>query len=248
MKTKICTALAVAAMISLSAVNVYADENTALIASETAGYSIENNFSEEDIEYYDFLFGTSDVKIEFENAAPYYIFNNNSQYENISDTYSFSGSYYVPVKSSGGDFLCYAEYRQNGGVWEIVSTAAGDYYDELYSVTSGVSLYSDHSSAMLTGDGLFNDVGVVLDNDYFDFTSYFNNISARNSISDYIINGNEKVQQMLSEPVFEGEGGAGGNGETEEPNPKTGNNGFPAAAVAACALAAVSELIICRKK
>ena len=200
--------IAVVSIIVTLSVNASAFSSNPLISSEIAGSNIEMNILEDDIEYYDFLFGTSNVDIMYEYAIPYYTYNNAISYDELSDVYSFSGNYFVPVTSSSGSFIGFAEYSQtNDGKWEIISTSSGDYYDGLYETMFTGSIYSGFSSAFLTGDALFNELGIVFDSNtdvFFDYTAYFIDTSsvlgARSvsAYSDYFINGDAKLTEIAN--------------------------------------------------
>lgn len=211
--------IAVAAVIVTLSVNASAFSSNSLISSKIAGSNIETNILEDDIEYYDFLFGTSNVDIMYEYAIPYYTYNNAISYDELSDVYSFSGNYFVPVTSLSGNFIGFAEYsKTNDGKWEIISTSSGDYYDGLYEAMFTDSIYSGFSSAFLTGDALFNELGIVFDSNtdvFFDYTAYFidtSSVLATHSVpvySDYFINGDAKLteiaNQITNDPTGEGD-------------------------------------------
>ena len=196
-----------------------------LLASPDKGKAIESNILEDDEQSYGFLFGTSDVEIMFDYAMPYYTYNFERTYTCLQDLYDFTGSYIVPVKSESGEFIAFAEYsRTSDNKWEIVSTSAGEYYDGLYDTLMSDSIFSGYSSAFLTGDFLFNELGVVLQNDstvYFDYSSYFSDSSSTDyrtqfSLNNYFVSEDVKAAELASTPIIDPDADMGFIGYDDE--------------------------------
>lgn len=217
MKIKICFLTALLCMSSLLTCRVSAQEID-LLASPDKGKAIESNILEDDEQSYGFLFGTSDVEIMFEYAMPYYTYNFERTYTCLQDLYDFTGSYIVPVKSESGKFIAFAEYsRTSDNKWEIVSTSAGEYYDGLYDTMMSDSIFSGYSSAFLTGDFLFNGLGIVLQNDstvYFDYSSYFSDSSSTDyrtqfSLNNYFVSEDVKAAELVLTPIIDSDTDSG---------------------------------------
>ena len=196
-----------------------------LLASPDKGKAIESNILEDDEQSYEFLFGTSDVEIMFDHAMPYYTYNFERTYTRLQDLYDFTGSYIVPVTSGSGEFIAFAEYsRTSDNKWEIVSTSAGEYYDGLYDTLMSDSIFSGYSSAFLTGDFLFNGLGVVLQNDstvYFDYSSYFSDTSSTDyrtqfSLNNYFVSEDVKAAELASTPIIDPDADMGFIGYDDE--------------------------------
>lgn len=219
MKKKWLTIISTIVSIGVLSINVSATSESILISSETVGNTIEANIFKGDISYYDFLFGVSNVDIMYEYAIPYYTYNFTENYEKLSDVYSFSGNYFIPVKSLTNEFIGFAEYAQTtDGEWEIISTAAGDYYTGFFDAILTNSIYSGYSSAFLGGDEVFNDLGIIFNDNtdmYFDYSAYFinNNTSTRtiSSYADYFVPGNTKLLEITSKVAInaDSEGNSG---------------------------------------
>ena len=217
MKIKICFLTALSCMICLLPCRASAQEID-LLASPDKGKAIESNILEDDEQSYGFLFGTSDVEIMFEYAMPYYTYNFERTYTRLQDLYDFTGSYIVPVKSKSGEFIAFAEYsRTSDNKWEIVSTSAGEYYDSLYDTMMSDSIFSGYSSAFLTGDFLFNGLGIVLQNDstvYFDYSSYFSDSSSTDyrtqfSLNNYFVSEDVKAAELTLTPIIDSDTDSG---------------------------------------
>ena len=217
MKIKICFLTALSCMICLLPCRASAQEID-LLASPDKGKAIESNILEDDEQSYGFLFGTSDVEIMFEYAMPYYTYNFERTYTRLQDLYDFTGSYIVPVKSWSGEFIAFAEYsRTSDNKWEIVSTSAGEYYDGLYDTLMSDSIFSGYSSAFLTGDFLFNELGVVLQNDstvYFDYSSHFSDSSSTDyrtqfSLNNYFVSEDVKAAELVLTPIIDSDTDSG---------------------------------------
>ncbi len=196
-----------------------------LLASPDKGKAIESNILEDDEQSYEFLFGTSDVEIMFDHAIPYYTYNFERTYTCLQDLYDFTGSYIVPVKSGSGEFIAFAEYsRTSDNKWEIVSTSAGEYYDSLYDTMMSDDIFSGYSSAFLTGDLLFNELGVVLQNDstvYFDYSSYFSDLSSTDyrtqfSLNNYFVSEDVKAAELVLTPIIDPDADMGFIGYDDE--------------------------------
>ena len=217
MKIKICFLTALSCMICLLPCRASAQEID-LLASPDKGKAIESNILEDDEQSYEFLFGTSDVEIMFGYAMPYYTYNFERTYTRLQDLYDFTGSYIVPVKSWSGEFIAFAEYsRTSDNKWEIVSTSAGEYYDSLYDTMMSDSIFSGYSSAFLTGDFLFNGLGIVLQNDstvYFDYSSYFSDLSSTDyrtqfSLNNYFVSEDVKAAELTLTPIIDSDTDSG---------------------------------------
>lgn len=224
MKIKICFLTALSCMICLLPCRASAQEID-LLASPDKGKAIEYNILEDDKQSYEFLFGTSDVEIMFEYAMPYYTYNFERTYTCLQDLYDFTGSYIVPVKSKSGEFIAFAEYsRTSDNKWEIVSTSAGEYYDSLYDTMMSDDIFSGYLSAFLTGDLLFNELGVVLQNDstvYFDYSSYFSDSSSTDyrtqfSLNNYFVSEDVKAAELVLTPIIDPDADMGFIGYDEE--------------------------------
>ena len=224
MKIKICFLTALSCMICLLPCRASAQEID-LLASPDKGKAIESNILEDDEQSYEFLFGTSDVEIMFDYAMPYYTYNFERTYTCLQDLYDFTGSYIVPVKSKSGEFIAFAEYsRTSDNKWEIVSTSAGEYYDSLYDTMMSDDIFSGYLSAFLTGDLLFNELGVVLQNDstvYFDYSSYFSDSSSTDyrtqfSLNNYFVSEDVKAAELVLTPIIDPDADMGFIGYDDE--------------------------------
>lgn len=211
MKIKICFLTALSCMICLLPCRASAQEID-LLASPDMGKTIESNLRSDEDRRYAFLFGTSDVEIMFEYAMPHYTYNFERTYTCLQDLYDFTGSYIIPVKSTSGKFIAFAEYSQTSdNKWQIVSTSDGKYYDSLYDMIMLGDIFSGYSSAFLTGGLWLDELGIVLQNDstvYFDYSSYFLDSSSKDnstqvSLNNYFVSGDVKAAELVLTPIID---------------------------------------------
>ena len=218
MKIKICFLAALSCMICLLPCRASAQEID-LLASPDMGKSIESNLRADEKSSYAFLFGTSNVEIMFDHAMPYYTYNFERTYTCLQDLYDFTGSYIIPVKSTSGKFIAFAEYSQTSdNKWQIVSTSDGKYYDSLYDMIMLGDIFSGYSSAFLTGGLWLDELGIVLQNDstvyfdystvYFDYSSYFLDSSSKDnstqvSLNNYFISEDVKAAELVLTPIID---------------------------------------------
>ena len=196
-----------------------------LLASPDMGKSIESNLRADEKSSYAFLFGTSNVEIMFDHAMPYYTYNFERTYTCLQDLYDFTGSYIIPVKSTSGKFIAFAEYSQTSdNKWQIVSTSDGKYYDSLYDMIMLGDIFSGYSSAFLTGGLWLDELGIVLQNDstvYFDYSSYFLDSSSKDnstqvSLNNYFISEDVKAAELVLTPIIDPDTDIGFIGYDEE--------------------------------
>lgn len=224
MKIKICLLTALSCMICLLPCRASAQEID-LLASPDMGKSIESNLRADEKSSYAFLFGTSNVEIMFDHAMPYYTYNFERTYTCLQDLYDFTGSYIIPVKSTSGKFIAFAEYSQTSdNKWQIVSTSDGKYYDSLYDMIMLGDIFSGYSSAFLTGGLWLDELGIVLQNDstvYFDYSSYFLDSSSKDnstqvSLNNYFISEDVKAAELVLTPIIDPDTDIGFIGYDEE--------------------------------
>lgn len=224
MKIKICFLTALSCMICLLPCRASAQEID-LLASPDMGKSIESNLRADEKSSYAFLFGTSNVEIMFDHAMPYYTYNFERTYTCLQDLYDFTGSYIIPVKSTSGKFIAFAEYSQTSdNKWQIVSTSDGKYYDSLYDMIMLGDIFSGYSSAFLTGGLWLDELGIVLQNDstvYFDYSSYFLDSSSKDnstqvSLNNYFISEDVKAAELVLTPIIDPDTDIGFIGYDEE--------------------------------
>lgn len=208
MRRKLCLFALVISMLCMALSVSATSAGNISIVSESMGATIEANILEDDIQSYDFLFGTSDVQILYDNAMPYYMYTYGTSYESLSDLYEFSGNYIVPVVSNSGEFLGYAEYSETDtGEWEIISVSQGTYFEKLYEVLSTCPICKGYKSAFLGGDPFFTEVGIILSNgdseEYFDCDSYIaatmgGTVSSTLSYTDYYSSAIVKANDLIN--------------------------------------------------
>lgn len=175
-----CSILIFSLSINVTALddNITENEVNIIFADENITSNIESFMYENDALSYEFLFDTSEVVFDFDNAMPYYFFDTTiiGNSDGLLELLKFTDNYYVPVLDYGNNFIAYAEFAkiksyaqlpqvlksdaeiseksfQHYGEWEIVSVHLGDIYNEFYE--------------MLTTNNSFNNKVNEYDNGYF---------------------------------------------------------------------------------
>ena len=242
MKTKICAALAVAAMISFSALNVSAEEKTAtsLLDNNTEeGCDIHDENDVYDPEAaqhndYPIIYGES-TPADDEGRILYYDDNNNLYFPDRD-----GNKYYLLFEDGRGWYYLAPDgnkYFYDNKGYSFADEDGNKHYVNrdgyywLYDKDSEVWYYLDSEGNKYLPDEKWQNYFFVDENGNKHYPNF-------NKDRYYPVGTSPEKTADISDKTD----------IAEEPNPKTGNNGFPAAAVTACALAAVSELIICRKK
>ncbi|MCM1329221.1 MAG: hypothetical protein NC253_07240 [Ruminococcus sp.] len=114
MKKLICVLAAIAVAVSQAIVS-YADEINPIYASKEIQNDMQNNMYDVSSSY-GFLFGTNDVRFDFETAIPVYYpgeYDKEKEYKSFSEVINFSERYAVPVYNSvNGEFLGLAKFGQ----------------------------------------------------------------------------------------------------------------------------------------
>ena len=236
MKTKICAALAVAAIISFSALNVSAEEKTAasLLDNNTEeGCDIHDENDVYDPEAaqhndYPIIYGES-TPADDEGRILYYDEDDNLYFPDRD-----GNKYYLLFEDGRGRY-----YLSPDGNKYFHSSKGYSYADEegnkhyvnrdgyywLYDKDSEVWYYLDSEGNKYLPDEKWQNYFFVDENGNkhypnFDKDRYYPVVTSLEETADI----SDKTDIAA------------------EPNPKTGNNGFPAAAVTACALAAAALL------
>ena len=228
MKTKICAALAMTAIIGFSSISVYADDE---IGDGCPWWGIDDSDNLE-----------LDLTIEYDDGRLLYV-----DYEDYNNhkTYCHDEDWNVLYLDADGNehYVDLVEAEDTGTVYIDLDSYVYDSYGKSAYDSDGRYLfhidYVDDNGDVHCHDSEYNIF-------YVDKNGYVHHQLIQEDTEDAADDESEDIGANGSdEPIAGNENEDTGTdtnkSEPAEPNPKTGNNGFPAA-VAACALAAAALL------
>lgn len=242
MKRFVLYIITIIIIVVYSSVCVYADNySDELYLNAAQSAQIEQLFNYEDQQYFEFIFGTDNIFLDYSHVLPYYVEYPSEAACNLSDVLKATGTYFVGALNEEGFFMGFVELELNElGRWEIISAAIGEYYDQLYEFITDetcISALSNNNITMLVGDELFNNIvfttGLVAvgAEKYFDFSKYYQDSTTdinTMSIDSYVKSGDlmlEHIKTIAASESLDAEGGSFGQDDTvpvAEPEPGNG--------------------------
>lgn len=142
---------------SLISLNAKAAEQITndLFANKNITQQMQTKMYDGDKDSYQFLFGSNEIYIDFSHAMPLYVLNYEKSFsaENASDMVEMGEYYIVPVKSTSGRFIAFAEFK------EIPSIENATTVLQQYSSSEYIDIYNELTEKFTNHAGEWEIVG-----------------------------------------------------------------------------------------